>query len=58
MIQGQRVKILKDGRESGYFNGKVGIVTLVLDGMAIVEVTLRSGRIEKWIGEVTNIQEV
>lgn len=46
MIQGQRVKILKDGRESGYFNGKVGIVTLVLDGMAIVEVTLRSGLVK------------
>ena len=56
MVPGQRVKILRDGRESGYFDGRWGVVAVVLDDMAVVEVQLKSGRVEKWIGRTEDLE--
>ena len=54
--KGVKVRILKDGRDSKYFDGREGVVIAGPSGeYIVVEVALRSGRKIKWIGNVIDV---
>ena len=56
VVKGQTVKILEDGRPSEYFTGRVGVVEVASGDVAVVTVTLRSGRKVRWIGTFNKLE--